>query len=311
MDSQEATQPSTQQVLDPRRLGRNHSGLDDNDIADVLVILHPATPAAIKIVEMAAQTTQEHVLFYHSLDSFDSEPVDIEEQETIIISKSGERVGQAPRAAADLALRMSSARRLKYKHLGFIFGRNQLLSDIVFGQDSGKRISNQHFRIYTNLENILMIEDMSTNGTLVDDVWLKGRDKRFNKERMLTPNSMITIPHPNEAEVVRFLVRIPPHNSHLLRYNQNLEVFVSDCKTGAERDTALQRLQKRALGPSMKWDGGERYNIIGMYDTDSTDPTSKHEQVKSERAPSRLSTSSQPRWMGGFWQPKSSRSGVL
>ena len=41
------------------------------------------------------------------------------------------------------------------------------LSDIVFGQDSGRRISNQHFRIFLEIDMVLMLQDMSTNGTVV------------------------------------------------------------------------------------------------------------------------------------------------
>jgi hypothetical protein len=115
------TQPATQQVLDPRRLGRNNSGLNDGDIADVLAILHPATPTAIRIVEQAAELSPQHVLFRNSLESMTESEADIEEQETIIVNDNGERLGQSSRAGADLALRMTSARSLRFKQLGFIF----------------------------------------------------------------------------------------------------------------------------------------------------------------------------------------------
>lgn len=231
------TQPSTQQVLDPRRLGRNNSGLNDGDIADVLVILHPATPTAIKIVENTAESRPQHVLFRNSLDpdSMNASLTDIEEQETIIINGAGERVGQSSRAGADLALRMSAARSLRFKELGFIFGRNPNSADIVFGQDSGKRISNQHFRIYLNLDGVLMIEDLSTNGTIVDDLLLKNKDKRFSRIRMIGSGSIICIQSSNDAEMIKFVVRVPSRVSHLERFRENLANFIADCAKGDDK----------------------------------------------------------------------------
>ncbi|KAJ4372046.1 Protein kinase protein rad53 [Neocucurbitaria cava] len=259
-DPSQQTQPATQQVLDPRRLGRNNSGLNGGDIADVLVILHPATPTAINIVKQAAEFRPEHVLFRNSLDSMSGYLTDIEEQETIIINASGDRVGHSSHEGADLALRMSSARKLRFKELGFIFGRNPNSADIVFGQDSGKRISNQHFRIYLNTDGILMIEDMSTNGTIVDDALLKCRDDRFNKIRMLGSGSIICIQNSNDAEIIKFVVRVPSRVSYLERFRDNLRNFITECSP----DHAVQRITKQYGGPTMKWDGGEHYNILGQ-----------------------------------------------
>jgi hypothetical protein len=160
---------------------------------------------------------------------------DIEEQETIIINGSGERVGQSSRAGADLALRMSSARSLRFKELGFIFGRNPNSADIVFGQDSGKRISNQHFRIYLNLDGILMIEDLSTNGTIVDDQLLKHKDKRFSRIRMIGSGSIICIQSSNDAEMIKFIVRVPSRVSHINRFRDNLRNFIADCAQGDDK----------------------------------------------------------------------------
>lgn len=261
------TQPATQQVLDPRRLGRNNSGLNDGDISDVLVILHPATPTAIKIVEQAAQNRPEHVLFRNSLDSMSGSIADVEEQETFIINAHEEQPGRSSRAGADLALRLSSAKKLKFKDLGFIFGRNHQSADIIFGQDSGKRISNQHFRIYLNVDGLLMIEDMSTNGTIVDDSLLKCKDKRFSKIRMLSSGSIICIQNSNDAEMIKFIVRVPSRVSYMERFRENLRNFITECTPdfNAEKSKAVQRVTKQYGGPAMKWDGGTNYNIIGMY----------------------------------------------
>ncbi|KAF2463014.1 Pkinase-domain-containing protein [Lindgomyces ingoldianus] len=259
----EATQPATQQVLDPRRLGRNNSGLNEKDVADVLAILHPASPGAIKIVEDAAEHRPQHVLFRNPYDSFDDNITDIEEQETIIINRPGSSESKS-RVGNDIALRMSSP--IVQPNLGFVFGRNPRSTDILFGQDSGKRISNQHFRIFLNNEGVLMLEDMSTNGTIVDDILLKSRDQRFSKVRMLASGSIICIHSTNEAEMIKFVVRIPSRVAYLDRFQTNLENFLTRCITDKGKlETAIQRMGKNQFGgPSMKWDGGSKYNIIGL-----------------------------------------------
>ncbi|KAF2009801.1 kinase-like protein [Aaosphaeria arxii CBS 175.79] len=263
-DSTQPTQPATQQVLDPRRLGRNHSGLNEKDVADVLAVLHPASPGAIKIVEDMAATRRQHVLFRNPYDDSFGEYSDIEEQETIIISPPFEEPTRNSGIGADLALRMSSP--LKEPSLGFVFGRNERSSDIVFGSDSGKRISNQHFRIYLNENTILMLEDMSTNGTLVDENLLRGRESgRFAKSRMLNSGSIICIQNANENEVIKFIVRIPSRTSHQHHYHENVRAFLTKCVRGPEQlKAALQRLGKDRSGPPMHWDGGVKYNIIGL-----------------------------------------------
>ncbi|KAJ4406663.1 Protein kinase protein rad53 [Didymella pomorum] len=220
----------------------------------------------MKIVENTAETRPEHVLFRNSLDpdSMNASLTDIEEQETIIINGNGERIGQSSRAGADLALRMSSAHTLRFKDLGFIFGRNPNSADIVFGQDSGKRISNQHFRIYLNLDGILMIEDLSTNGTIVDDQLLKHKDKRFSRTRMCGSGSIICIQSSNDAEMIKFVVRVPSRVSHIDRFRTNLREFIADCAKGDDKHKAVQRIGKNYGGPTMKWDGGSNYNIVGI-----------------------------------------------
>ncbi|KAF2109420.1 hypothetical protein BDV96DRAFT_615772 [Lophiotrema nucula] len=255
--------PATQQVLDPRRLGRNNSGLTDNDIADVLVVLHPTSPSAIKVVEATALRRPEHVLFQQPYDSFE-DLQDIEEQETIIMNPE-RHVKSSSTGGNDLALRMSSA--LHKPGLGFVFGRNPSVADIVFAQDAGKRISNQHFRIYLNSDAILMLEDMSTNGTLVDDVLLKSKDARFTSVRMLASGSIICVSPASEADLIKFIVRIPSrHSSRVDRFQRNLHAFFTKClEDETKLKAALRHIGERQYGvQSMRWDGGEQYNNIGM-----------------------------------------------
>ena len=61
-------------------------------------------------------------------------------------------------------------------------------SVIIILREDSKRLSAAHFRIFMNQNGLLMLEDMSTNGTMVDKVILgvtrisKFLDLRVNKE---------------------------------------------------------------------------------------------------------------------------------
>ncbi|KAL5372642.1 hypothetical protein DPSP01_013350 [Paraphaeosphaeria sporulosa] len=257
----EDTQP-TQQVLDPRRVGEDNSGVGDHDSSDIILLLIAGSPAATRIVEQTALTRSYHVLF-HDMESY---VTNIEEQETIIIGEDGTPRGKTSvQRPADLALRFSSISHLKQKFSGFVFGRNANLVDIVFGQDTGKRISNQHFRIYLNAEGLAMIEDLSTNGTRVDNTVLKSKDHRAEKTRVLTSNSEIIIANSaNDNEMIRFHVRIPPRSSQaqIWNYEENKRNFMSECFQGKERDKVLRR-QQQPYQTLMRWNGGHNYTIMG------------------------------------------------
>ncbi|KAL5393805.1 hypothetical protein PMIN06_006788 [Paraphaeosphaeria minitans] len=257
----EDTQP-TQQVLDPRRVGEDNSGVGDYDSSDIILLLIAGSPAATKVVEQTALARDYHVLF-HDMESYVS---NIEEQETIIIGDDGTPRGKmSVQPPADLALRFSSISHLKQKFSGFVFGRNAHMVDIVFGQDSGKRISNQHFRIYLNAEGLVMIEDLSTNGTRVDNTFLKSKDHRAEKTRVLTSNSEIIIASSaNDNEMIRFHVRIPPRSSQaqIWNYEENKRNFMSECFQGKERDKVLRR-QQQPYQNLMRWNGGHNYTIMG------------------------------------------------
>jgi hypothetical protein len=221
----EATQQATQEVLDPRRLGGTSSGLNQNDVADVLAILHPVSAMAIKIVEKTASINSQHVLFRNPFGTFGS-GFDIDEQETIILNQS-DPFNATARAGDEIALRMSS--NLIDPRRGFVFGRNPQSSDIVIPPDAGRRISNQHFRIYLNKDCVLMIQDTSTNGTLVDNNLLKRGIDGLNTSRMLQQGSIICIHNSTDTEMIKFIVTFPPRASHFERYAEKLRAFLARC----------------------------------------------------------------------------------
>ncbi|KAF2146467.1 uncharacterized protein K452DRAFT_65976 [Aplosporella prunicola CBS 121167] len=275
---EELTQPMTQQVLDPRRLGRNDSGLDEADITDVICILHPTSPAAFRIVAHTARHAPQHVLQRSRGPSPEGNP---EETETFILNESGE--------AQELALRYSSV--VKRPHYQFCFGRNAAMSDITMqvGEDSSRRVSNVHFRIFVNDAGIIMLEDMSTNGTMVDEKLLKAktRERNAEKTRMLQQSTIIHILSPNPQEVIKFIVRIPSregfeveHDTRLTEYLERMEEIDRRFREEVRRqntqpEMALPVIPGQHPAPNsrraafrahythgMHWNGKPDYNVV-------------------------------------------------
>lgn len=271
------TQP-TQGTFDPRRAGSANSGFAGSDLADVLCILHPCSPAAFKIVESTAATHPQHVLQDVSGSHFNDglSQAELEEEETFILH------GEDTPQTLDLALRFSS-RRVN-SAMGFVFGRNKALCDIVIGTDTVKRVSNVHFRIFVNQSGVCMLEDLSTNGTVVDNVILKGFP-HIPTTRMLNAGSIVEILSPKMDECVKFILRIPSRESHLDEFNARFTSYMhevalavtqkghQDMQKGGVK-AAYPRLAATGNLPmvrppivqntwGMKWNGGERYNVVG------------------------------------------------
>ncbi|KAI6831760.1 Pkinase-domain-containing protein [Hortaea werneckii] len=275
------TQQCTQGAMDPRRLGRNNSGLTEEDISDVLCILHPCSPAAFKIVANTAERTPFNVLQNNGYNDYEDglTQAALEEQETFILNHDG-----GSSQAMDLALRFSAD--IVNPTLGFVFGRNMRICDIVLATDSYKRVSNMHFSIFINESGVLMLRDMSTNGTMVDDMLLKGKNALGQQTRMLSPGSIIQILSPKPEEVVKFIVRIPSREGHLQEYSEKLERYmrrVDEAEVAAARGGEHA---KRLAAPNPKtpnagsyrapimqnqhgihWSGGEKYNVVGLIGT--------------------------------------------
>jgi serine/threonine protein kinase len=279
MDYEEPTQltQNTQGALDPRRIGRNNSGLTEADISDVICILHPCSPAAFKIVATTAERSPHNVLQNDGFDHFNDGLTQsaLEEQETFILG------ADAPHQAMDLALRFST--RTVNPQTGFIFGRNSDMCDIVMATDTFKRVSNIHFSIFINDSGVLMLMDMSTNGTIIDDIVLKGKNTRVPQTRMLNPGSIIQILSPKSEEIVEFIVRIPSREGHIAEYEAKFGAYMDRVAADKATQTKHNMLTRRAaaanpvtqIGGSiraplitnqygMHWSGGEKYNVVGL-----------------------------------------------
>ncbi len=160
MPLEEFNTQATQPYTDPRRLGLHGSGISEDDAANVICILHPSTPAANDAVAATLAQSPNHII----------PNADLLGKNDDALFDPAARVKPSSR---EIALRVSS--RVKKSELGFTFGRNPDKSDILLTTDQNDTmVSNRHFRIYCSKDGVLMIEDTSTNGTIVDErhlVW--------------------------------------------------------------------------------------------------------------------------------------------
>lgn len=236
MDDQ-ATQPTTQPQDDTRRHGSN-SRLSKQDETDVVVLLHPSSPAAFVAVDLTADAAPQHIQQNHD-QSYIEDTSDTELEGTSITSKN----------AKDIALRLSS--RVNDIRMGFIFGRNTSRSDILLVRDIPKgtvepdprfAVSNKHFRIYVNHNGIVMLEDISTNGTIVDNIVLHGpkapdQSANHQPKTTLAQGSVIEVPISGGGDSIRFIVGLPDRYEGSKKYGENLGEYLS-CVQQAERKTA-------------------------------------------------------------------------
>ncbi|KAL3474813.1 kinase-like domain-containing protein [Aspergillus californicus] len=238
----EATQESTQPCTDPRRWGLNNSGLYEEDLSDVICILHPNSPAAHEAVAATASAAPSHIL-----------------QKDVLEHGGGT-------AALDIALRLSS--KVKDPKLGFCFGRTIARCDILLaGDTTSRRISNTHFRIYFTDELILMLEDVSTNGTIVDSCRLRKRDKE--NSRMLINGSVIQVISGDDAsDEVKFVVRLPSREGHSEAYGHNLNRFVEKARRPGNAPPPTRQVPVHGLQWAntygMHWSGSPTYNVTGQ-----------------------------------------------
>lgn len=112
---------------------------------------------------------------------------------------------------------------------GFLFGRAAQHCDVVFHNDPYRRVSKVHFRIFLNQHGVLMVEDMSTNGTIVDGMLL-------NKDKKRTDHTMWMLQTGTKVKVVmhlpsfdnEFLVRVPRREGvWQARYQRNLRSYLA------------------------------------------------------------------------------------
>ncbi|KAK3488687.1 uncharacterized protein B0T23DRAFT_430259 [Neurospora hispaniola] len=224
----EATQ-ATQEMLDPRRLGEQHTGFSDQDLADIICILIPYTDGARKVVRRMVDVAPAFVMGRNDTNRIHMDFGNDDEYTFTL----------APTDPSEhhLAFRFSS--ELKNPRDGFVLGRDSECDVMVGHKDT--TISRKHFKIYFNEHGSLMIEDLSFIGTLVNGQWLRsGRRTQANPKPKANPEpkmwtlgsgSVIKILNSkaatNEEEKrkndIVFLVRVPNrHGRHAEAYRENL-----------------------------------------------------------------------------------------
>ncbi|EED22771.1 protein kinase, putative [Talaromyces stipitatus ATCC 10500] len=244
------TQESTQPYSDPRRMGSHNSGLQDQDVSDIICILHPGSHPAHEAVDATSRHPKgyQHIL---QRDEFQYDSMDS--------------------SSRDIAIRMSSS--VHDLSMGFVFGRNPARCDVLLSPEvASKHISNIHFRIFMNEDGILMLQDLSTNGTVVDDTRLWKRNGQTT--RMLVNGSVIIVASDNKQNrEVRFVVRIPSRDGFHVQYTQNLMAYLERV---SKHNAKFKNLQARAPPPQsalqwtlgnpygMHWTGGSIYNVTGQ-----------------------------------------------
>jgi hypothetical protein len=145
-----------------------------------------------------------------------------------------------------------------------VFGRNKSRCDILLVEDEEDRsVSNMHFKIFLNPQGILMLQDTSTNGTIVDDNHLRCKNKhgvRHEKPsmRMIDNGTLITVVGKEKAEI-KFLVRTPKRGDYEGAFLANLNKFISTRDKSQVSVSATS--QQHTYG--MHWHGGSRYNVVG------------------------------------------------
>lgn len=230
------TQPLTQPVLDGRCAGTNSIAIEDE--SDIICILQPANPLAYEVADVIARVTPQHMLKTNRESDDDGLEYDLPNNPE---AKSIKR-----RAASDsmeLALRISS--KVKDVCMGFVFGRNPLKCDIMLElPDEKKRVSGMHFRIFVNEGGIIMLEDHSTNGTLVDGKLLKCRDplnRGTRQMHMIQKGSVIQIIL-GATHTVKFNVTTPSRERGLSAYQKQLGDYLHAIKQ-ANRNHAVAGIQ--------------------------------------------------------------------
>jgi FHA domain len=286
---------ATQLIVDPRRLGMGGSGLNDEDLADICCILHPASLPAYRAAAHIHEDTPQYTI------STESDNVQIRERhngnfedcETFDLAAAGLK-------PCDIALRLSA--NLKDPLGGFHFGRNKQRCDFLIGRDEkSRRVSNIHFRIYINEYGIIMLEDQSTNGTAVDGTLLRGKEKENGHDyrHTLEQGSVImVIMMPPEVDY-RFYVRIPHRDEEAeLAYQRNLTAYFLRLNNIKQENAA--RLAATNAGVEFKRDpvcGSNEY--FGAF-TDTMQPNLFPTTGPGTPNPSSLSSGRHIReWRGG------------
>ncbi len=285
--------------MDPRRVGKQNSGFSDEDIADIVCLLYPITDNAGKEVERLAGSPEysRFVVGRYTADNIHSD----------LYNEDDARKFRQTGAMGQHSIVLTLSANVKDPAMGFTFGRNAIRCDICFTRDPGRRLSNIHFRIYVNKHGSIMIEDQSTNGTVVDDKLLrksdpKGRGHITPFKRTLESGSTIKIIMAENTDDLVFLVRIPRRYGDIERaYRNNLAMHLG-------RVLGLDVDPNKTIGPGPSGHVSHNYHPnqpSALLRTQKVNlfPAPSSEGKRPERSPNYAARSllepAPPEWWGG------------
>jgi len=193
---------ATQPTVDPRREGKQNSGFSDDEISDIICVLYPQSAQARKEVGRLASEDDSFVVGKNEMRAVD---------EDYYLEDDARHFEMAPPTTGNYVIVLKLSSPTKDAQRGILFGRNAARCDVCFVDDPLKRLSNVHFRIYVNEFGFVMLEDQSTNGTIVDNIHLKGKEATNDRptRRVLSSGSKIKVLMHNVDMDLDFLVRIP------------------------------------------------------------------------------------------------------
>ena len=253
----------TQKATQPINLPTRHRSISEQDQCDIICILHPTSALSCKMIENIAITTSQHILQHSGFSRHSEEdlleptslsPIDPgpslhtanvpphNEPDPKEPFKSTTQRPPVPNHGFDIALRMSS--QVKDPSQGFTFGRLSIKSDIVLkaGPPEENILSGIHFRIYFNKDNILMLQDMSTNGTYVDDKLLQCKKAQNGQSfsRFIHQGSVIEILNPPK-EPIRFVVSVPERGDNADKYEENFREYMAFVQQVTRQKAAMKQ----------------------------------------------------------------------
>ena len=261
---EQPTQPATQPVAEQEIFTNIPSEQEESDI---ICILLPTSPAAHNAVELTAEAAPQHILQNHSMSHISETPDEVSTTGEKAQSGDDSDFGNLNTQPVDqnqskwdgyhkdIALRFSS--KVHNLGLGFTFGRNPAICDLLLVNNDTIEISNRHFRIFMKFNGSLMIEDTSTNGTYVDDILLHGPKAKSaapncESQHTLMDGTTIEIPLVGKQPVqsIRFSVRMLFRSEvGLEKYEQNCDAYVK-CVEQAERQHGfLAEARKNGSAP--------------------------------------------------------------
>ncbi|KAL6795426.1 hypothetical protein J3E68DRAFT_450387 [Trichoderma sp. SZMC 28012] len=181
------------------------------DITDIICVLYPHSEIAGNEAQQLAMKGSPYIIGKNEADSFGKDDVDnfIAKQD---LEDHPSLFEPDTTNYGDRAILLSLSSQTKNPAAGFAFGRHPYKCDIAFVNDPLRRISNMHFRIYVNDYGMVMIEDMSTNGTFINKNLLTSPSKYQDKRPIsqgLSSGDIISLRLPDDENDLSFRVQIP------------------------------------------------------------------------------------------------------